>query len=243
VFLYKGVGMKIVVIGGSGLIGTKLVNKLRQECHEVITASPSTGVNTLTGEGLLDTAVMNFFETSGRNLMSAEATTGVTYHVALSIVGTERMQGSGYFRAKMTQEELIKSSEIPYTIVRATQFFEFVEGIAEASTVEQTVRLTTALFQPIASDDVVAALADVALAAPINGIIEVAGPESLPMDEAARRLLNAKKDTRQVIGDMNVGYFGMKIDDQSLRPSGGSPRIGSIRFDDWISYSMAKSKG
>ena len=191
--------MKIVVIGGSGLIGTKLVNSLRQQGHEVVAASPSSGVNTLTGEGLAealagaqvvvdvanspsfeDKAVLEFFETSGRNLLAAEAAAGVGHHVALSVVGTDRLLASGYFRAKMAQENLIKASKIPYTIVRSTQFFEFVGGIAQSATDGQTVRLSPALMQPIASDDVAAALADVALGAPVNGTVEMAGPERIP---------------------------------------------------------------
>ena len=200
--------MKIVVIGGSGLIGKKLVNNLRQQGHEVVAASPSSGVNTLTGEGLAealtgaevvvdvanspsweDKAVMEFFETSGRNLLAAEAAASVRHHVALSVVGTERLLASGYFRAKMAQENLIKASRIPYTIVRATQFFEFVGGIAESATDGQTVRLPPALMQPIASDDVAAALADIAVQEPLNGTVEVAGPEPIRMDELVRRFL------------------------------------------------------
>jgi uncharacterized protein YbjT (DUF2867 family) len=212
--------MKIVVIGGSGLIGTKLVNILRQQGHEVVAASPSTGVNTLTGEGLKqalagadvtvdvanapsweDKAVMDFFETSGRNLLSAEATTGVRHHVALSVVGTERLLASGYFRAKLAQETLIKASHIPFTIVRATQFFEFAGGIAQFATEGGTVRLPSGLMQPIVSDDVAAALADVAIAEPLNDTVEVAGPEPVRMDELIRQYLSAKGDSRKVITD------------------------------------------
>ena len=202
--------MKIVVIGGSGLIGKRLVNNLRQRGHEVVAGSPSTGVNTITGEGLTETlagaevvvdvanapvwedkAVLEFFETSGRNLLAAEAAAGVGHHVALSVVGTERLLASGYFRAKMAQENLIKASKIPFTIVRATQFFEFVGGIAQFSTEGATVRLPSALMQPIAADDVAAAMAEVAIAEPLNDTVEVAGPESIQMDELVRRFLSA----------------------------------------------------
>ena len=219
--------MKIVVIGGSGLIGTKLVSILRERGHEVVAASPSSGVNALTGEGLSealagaqvvvdvanspsfeDKAVLEFFETSGRNLLAAEAAAGVRHHVALSVVGTDRLLASGYFRAKMAQEELIKASKIPYTIVRATQFFEFVGAIAQSATDGQTVRLPPALMQPIVSDDVAAALADVALAKPLNGTVELAGPEPIRMDELVRQFLVAIADTRQVITDPQARYFG-----------------------------------
>ena len=229
--------MKIVVIGGSGLIGTKLVNNLRQQGHEVVAASPSSGVNTLTGEGLAealagaqvvvdvanspsfeDKAVLEFFETSGRNLLAAEAAAGVGHHVALSVVGTDRLLESGYFRAKMAQENLIKASTIPYTIVRATQFFEFVGGIAQSGTDGQTVRLSPALMQPIASDDVAAALADVAVGAPVNGTIELAGPEPIRLDELVRRFLSATQDPREVITDVHARYFGAELNDQSPHP-------------------------
>src|SRR5881397_2739696 len=204
--------MKIVVIGGSGLIGKKLVNNLRKQGHEVVAASPSSGVNAITGEGLAnalagaqavvdvanspsfeDTAVLNFFETSGRNLLAAEATAGVGHHVALSVVGTDRLLASGYFRAKMAQENLIKASPIPYTIIRATQFFEFVGGIAQAATEGQTVRLPPVLMQPIMSDDVAAALVQVAVDAPLNGTVELAGPEPIRLDELVRRFLSARR--------------------------------------------------
>jgi uncharacterized protein YbjT (DUF2867 family) len=247
--------MKIVVIGGSGLIGTKLVNNLRQQGHEVVAASRSSGVNTMTGEGLAealtgaqvvvdvanspsfeDKAVLEFFETSGRNLLAAEAAAAVRHHVALSVVGTDRLLASGYFRAKMAQENLIKASSIPYTIVRATQFFEFVSGIAQSATDGQTVRLSPALMQPIASDDVAAALADVAIAKPLNGTVELSGPEPIRMDELVRRFLVASQDTRQVITDPQARYFGIAVNDQSLTP-GDNPRIGSTRFEDWLSRS------
>src|SRR6266481_1317129 len=212
--------MKIVIIGGSGLIGKKVVNNLRQRGHEVVPASPSSGVNTITGEGLADAlrgaqvvvdvanaplwedkAVLEFFETSGRNLLAAGAAAGVKHHVALSVVGTDRLLASGYFRAKMAQEQLIKASQIPYTIVRATQFFEFAGGIAQNATEGASVRLPSALMQPIAADDVAALLADVAVSEPKNGMLEIAGPEQIRQDELIRRFLNATGDARKVIND------------------------------------------
>jgi uncharacterized protein YbjT (DUF2867 family) len=248
--------MKIVVIGGSGLIGTKLVNNLRQHGHEVVAASPSSGVNTITGEGLAkaltgaqvvvdvanspsweDTAVLDFFETSGRNLLAAEGAAGVGHHVALSVVGTDRLLASGYFRAKMAQENLIKASKIPFTIVRATQFFEFVGAIAQFSTEGATVRLPSALMRPIVSDDVAAALADVAIAEPLNDTVEVAGPEPIRMDELVRRFLSAKGDPRKVITDVRALYYGTEVNDQSLVP-GDNPRLGPTRFEDWLSQSI-----
>ena len=251
--------MKIVVIGGSGLIGSKLVNNLRPLGHEVVAASPSSGVNTITGEGLAealagaqvvvdvanspsweDKAVLEFFETSGRNLLAAEAAAGVGHHIALSVVGTERLLASGYFRAKMAQENLIKASKVPYTIVRATQFFEFVKGIAQAATEGQTVRLPPALMQPIVSDDVAAVLAEVAINAPVNGMIETAGPEPIRQDELVRRFLSANKDARKVVTDVHARYYGMELNDQSLTP-GDNPRIGPTRFEDWLSRSAAQS--
>ena len=247
---------KIVVIGGSGLIGAKLVKNLRQQGHEVLPASPSSGVNTITGEGLADAlagaqvvvdvanapswedkAVLEFFETSGRNLLAAEATAGVGHHVALSVVGTDRLLTSGYFRAKMAQENLIKGSPIPYTIVRATQFFEFVGAIAQSATEGQTVRLPPAMMQPIVSDDVAAALADIAVEQPLNGTIELAGPEPIPMDELVRRFLSANRDARKVTTDVHAGYFGTAVNDQSLTP-GNNPRLGPTRFDDWLRRSI-----
>ncbi len=248
--------MKIVVIGGSGMIGKKLVNNLRERGHEVIAASPSTGVNTVTGEGLAqalagaqvvvdvanapsweDSAVLAFFETSGRNLLAAEAAAGVGHHVALSVVGTDRLLASGYFRAKLAQENLIKAAKIPYTIVRATQFFEFVGGIAQSAAAGQTIRLPPVLMQPIVSDDVAAALADIAATPPLNGTVELAGPEPIRMDELVRRFLSASHDTRQVITDPQAGYFGTLVNDQSLTP-GDHPRLGPTRFADWLSRSM-----
>jgi len=248
--------MKIVVIGGSGLIGTKLVNNLRQHGHEVVAASPSSGVNTITGEGLAnalagaqvvvdvanspsfeDKAVLEFFETSGRNLLAAEAADGVGHHVALSVVGTDRLLASGYFRAKMAQENLIKASKIPYTILRSTQFFEFVSGIAQSTTDGQTVRLSPALVQPIVSDDVAAALADIAVEDPVNGTVELAGPEPIRLDELVRRFLSANRDARKVTTDAHALYFGTELNDQSLTP-GENPRIGPTRFEDWLSRSI-----
>ena len=248
--------MKIVVIGGSGLIGKKLVNNLRQHGHEVVAASPSSGVNTLTGEGLAealagaqvvidvanspsfeDKAVLEFFETAGRNLLAAEATAGVGHHVALSVVGTDRLLASGYFRAKMAQENLIKASPIPYTIVRATQFFEFVGAIAQSATDGQTVRLPPALMQPIVSDDVAAAMADVAVEKPVNGTVELAGPEPIRLDELVRRYLSANRDARKVTTDVHARYSGIEVNDQSLTP-GKSARLGPTRFEDWLSRAI-----
>src|SRR5215470_1746919 len=252
--------MKIVVIGGTGLIGKKVVTNLRQHGHEVVAASPSSGVNTVTGEGLAqalagaqvvvdvanapsweDKAVLEFFETSGRNLLAAEAAAGVAHHVALSVVGTERLLASGYFRAKMAQEGLIKASKIPYTIVRATQFFEFVGGIAQFSTVGQTVHLPPALWQPIAADDVASALAEIALEAPVNGIIEIAGPERAGLDQLVGRFLTATKDPREVVTDVNARYYGVLVNDQSLTP-GPNPRIGATFFEDWLERYLTQKK-
>lgn len=247
--------MKVVVIGGTGLIGTKLVKRLREKGHEVVAAARSSGINAVTGEGLAaaltggevvvdvanspsweDKAVLEFFDVSSRNLLAAEAVAGVRHHVALSVVGTERLLDTGYFRAKMAQETLIKAGRIPYTIVRATQFFEFMGGIAQSATVGETVRLSPALMQPIASDDVAAALADAALAAPVNGMIEIAGPERAPQDEFVRRFLSSTGDPRTVIADVHARYFGLQLNDQSLNP-GANPRIGPTRFADWLDQS------
>ncbi|MDX0773107.1 NAD(P)H-binding protein [Sinorhizobium medicae] len=249
--------MKIVVIGGTGLIGSKLVGNLRERGHDVLAAAPNTGVNTITREGLAealngadvvvdvanapvweDKAVLDFFETSGRNLLAAEAAAGVRHHIALSIVGSERLPDNGYFRAKVAQEDLIKASGIPYTILRATQFFEFVGGIAQSATAGQEIRLSPALIQPIASDDVAEALADVAVALPVNGTIEIAGPEAIPLDELVRRFLRATEDQRKVLPDVHARYFGAVLDDQSLTP-GDNPRIGAIRFEDWLGRQAA----
>src|SRR6516165_5861783 len=244
--------MKIVVIGGSGLIGKKLVPILRERGHEAVAASPSSGVNTLTGEGVsesltgahvvvdvsnspswADDAVMEFFKTSTGNLLAAEREAGVGHHVALSVVGADRLPNSGYMRAKVAQEGLIKSGGVPYTIVRATQFFEFVGGIAQAATDGQTVRLPPALMQPIVSDDVAAALARVAVAEPLNRMVELAGPEPIRQDELVRRYLAANKDPRNVITDINARYYGTELNDQSLTP-GENPMLGTTRFEDWL---------
>src|SRR5712672_3371854 len=245
--------MKIVILGGTGLIGSKVVNLLRAGGHEVVAASPSLGINSITGEGLTealtgaqavldvtnspsfeDKAVLEFFETSTRNVLAAEVKTGVGHHVALSIVGSERLPASGYLRAKVAQEKLIKASPIPYTIVRATQFFEFVGGIAQSATQGQTVRLPPVLMQPIASDDVAAVMADAALAEPLNGTVELAGPEPIRQDDHVRQFLNATRDARTVITDSKALYYGIAVNDQSLTP-GDNPRLGPTRFADWLS--------
>jgi len=253
--------MKIVVIGGTGLIGSKVVNLLRAGGHEVVAASPSSGVNTLTGEGLAealkgaqvvvdvanspsfeDKPALDFFETSGRNLLSAEKSAGVKHHVALSVVGTDRLTGSGpgslsgYFRAKMAQENLIKASGIPFTIVHATQFFEFVKSIAKSATGGSTIPLSSVLMQPMASDDVAAAVAEVAVGQPVNGMIEIAGPDQIRQDELVRQYLSATGDARQVVTDAKAGYFGIAVNDQSLVP-GDNPRLGPTHYKDWLSRS------
>jgi uncharacterized protein YbjT (DUF2867 family) len=252
--------MKIVVIGGSGLIGTNVVNRLRARDHEVVAASPASGVNTITGEGLAealsgaevvvdvanspsfeDAAVMEFFETAGRNLMAAEIAAGVKHHLALSVVGAERVPASGYLRAKLAQEKLIKESGVPYTILRSTQFFEFVNGIIDAGADGDVVRLSPALLQPVASDDVAAALAELALGAPRNAMIEVAGPEACPLDKVATKFLAAKGDGRRVIADVHARYFGAELNDRSLTPGEG-PRLGTIRFDDWLATSQGAAR-
>ena len=250
--------MKIVVIGGTGLIGKKVVTNLHQHGHEVVAAAPSTGVNTLTGEGLADALAgaqvvvdvanspsfedqpaMEFFETSGRNLLAAEKTAGVRHHVALSVVGTDRLIGSGpgslsgYFRAKLAQENLIKASGILFTIIRATQFFEFAKGIAQSASDSSTVRLSSVLMQPMVSDDVAAAVTDVALGQPVNGLIEVAGPDQIRQDELVRQFLSATGDARKVITDVNAGYFGIAVNDESLVPGDGA-RLGKMHFSDWL---------
>ncbi len=250
--------MKIVVIGGTGLIGTKVVNNLRHRGHEVIAASPKTGVNTFTGEGLAealrgaqvvvdvanapkweDKAVMEFFQKEGRNLLDAETTAGVRHHVALSIVGADQLPASGYLRAKVAQENLIKASGIPFTIVRSTQFFEFVKGIIQSATQGQTVRLSSALMQPIAADDVATALTGFALAEPINGTVEIAGPEIIRMDELAQRFLSATRDARKVITDAHALYFGTELNDRSLIP-GDNARLAPMRFEEWLNRSTAQ---
>jgi uncharacterized protein YbjT (DUF2867 family) len=254
--------MKFVIVGGTGLIGSKLAKILRQQGHDVTAASPSTGVNTVTGEGLADAlagaqvvvdvanapswedeAVMHFFETSGRNLMTAEAAAGVRHHVALSVVGADRLPDSGYLRAKLAQEKLIRGSSIPYTIVRATQFFEFVGGIAQSASGGQTVRLPSARMQPIAADDVAALLAEVAVGPPQMGLVELAGPEPIRMDELVRRYLSATGDGRRVVVDDGAQYFGTAVDDHSLTPSERPPpgrlRLGSTRFAAWLAAQTA----
>lgn len=244
--------MKIVVIGGSGLIGTKLVDRLRRLGHETIAASPASGVNTITGEGLADVlkdtqvvvdvanspsfedkAALEFFETSGRNLLAAEQAAGVKYHVALSVVGTNRLAESGYFRGKIAQEKLIKASKIPYTIVHSTQFFEFLGGIAQSGTVDQTVHLSPAFVQPIASEDVADAMADFTLRSPLNAIVEIAGPERVRLSELVQRYLSAIHDPRTVTPDVHARYFGAELTDSMLLP-GDSPRIGGINFETWL---------
>lgn len=245
--------MKIVVIGGTGLIGSKTVERLRKKGHSVLAASPNSGVNTITGEGLTnalsgaqvvidlanspsfeDRAVLEFFEASGRNLLAAGVAAGVKHHIALSIVGAERLPKSGYLRAKMAQEKLICHSGIPYTIVHSTQFFEFLGGIAQSATVGDSVPLPSAYFQPIASDDVADIMTDVALSPPINGVIEIAGPEPVRMSDLVARFLKATSDPRKVIADPHARYFGTDLDDRSLVP-GDHPRIGATRFEDWFS--------
>jgi uncharacterized protein YbjT (DUF2867 family) len=247
--------MKIVVIGGTGLIGSKLVKKLREDGHEPLAASPDTGVDTITGEGLAealegaqvvvdvanapaweDAAVLDFFQTSSRNLLAAEKAAGVGHHVTLSVVGSDRLPESGYLRAKVAQEEMVKAGPVPYTILRATQFFEFIGRLADSSTDGGTVRLPPALVQPEAADDVASTLADVAVGAPLNDTVELAGPEVFRLDELARRVLNASDDPRQVTADVHARYFGAELDDRSLIP-GDDARIASTRFEDWLSQS------
>ena len=251
--------MKIVVIGGTGLIGTKLVNNLRQRGHDAVAASPKSGVDTFTGAGVAeavkgaqvvadlanapsweDKAVLEFFETAGHNLLNAEAKAGVGHHIALSIVGADRSPDSGYLRAKVAQENVIKASKVPYTIIRSTQFFEFVKGIAQSATEGQTVRLSPGMMQPIAADDVAAAVTDVALAEPVNSTVTIAGPEPIRMDEFVRRFLSATKDPRKVIADAHARYFGAELNDRSLVPGpGDNPRLGPTRYDDWLKRSAS----
>jgi uncharacterized protein YbjT (DUF2867 family) len=251
--------MKIVVIGGTGLIGSKLVDRLFNAGHDVVAASPDTGVNTFTGDGLAealggaavvvdvsnspsfeDAAVMEFFTTSTGNLLAAEVAAGVGHHVALSVVGTERLTESGYFRAKIAQEKLIRESPIPYTIVHATQFFEFVKSIADAASDGDTVRLAHVLIEPIAADDVAAAVAMISQGPPANGTIEVAGPEQFHLDELIRRGLMARGDSRTVVADPEARYFGAELDERTLVPDNGS-RHGEIRFDDWLARPPARA--
>ena len=248
--------MKIVVIGGTGMIGSRVVKKLREHGHEAIAASPNSGVNSVTGQGLAevmkrasvvvdvsnapsweDTAVMNFFQTATRNLLSFEAAAGVRHHVALSVVGSERMLQSGYFRAKIAQEDLIKGSSVPYSIVRATQFFEFVKGISDFSTDGNKVRLPSALIQPMAADDV----AGVAMGAPENGTAEVGGPEAFHLDELVRQALAAWKDPREVVNDPHAGYYGISLSERTLLP-GPEARLSQTRFKEWLTQSTAQSQ-
>ena len=251
--------MKIVVIGGTGLIGSKLVKRLREKGHEALAASPSSGVNTITGEGLRealagaqvvvdlanapaweDKAVLEFFQTSGRKLLAAEAAAGVGHHLALSIVGTDRMPDNGYFRAKVAQEKLIETSGIPYTIIRSTQFMEFLGGIADSNTTGRTVRISPGLFQPIAADDVAGIVADVTLAAPQTGMVEIAGPERAPFNEIIARYLKAIGDPREVVRDPEARYFGGRVEERSLVPL-GEARLGRIGLDEWLRSSQAKA--
>ncbi|PLQ02433.1 SDR family oxidoreductase [Cupriavidus pauculus] len=250
--------MKIVVVGGTGLIGKKVVARLAAQGHDVLAASPGTGVNALTGEGLAqalagaqvvvdvanspsfeDQAVLHFFETSGRNLAAAEKEAGVAHHVALSVVGTDKLVQSGYFRAKIAQEALIRQAGIPYTIVRSTQFLEFLGGIAQSAGQAETISLTPALIQPIASDDVADAVADAALAAPINGMVDIAGPERFRMSDLVQRYLQATGDTRTVVADPTARYFGADLQEGTLVPEGNA-RLGHIRFEDWNRQQLQK---
>jgi len=249
--------MKIVIIGGTGLIGSKTTAILRQAGHEVLAASPNSGVNTITGEGVKqavsgvqvvidlanspsfeDKAVLEFFQTAGRNLLPAEAAAGVRHHVALSIVGTDRSPDNGYFRAKVAQEKLIEASGVPYTIIRSTQFMEFLKGIADGGTQGGKVRISPGLFQPIAADDVAAFVADVALAAPRNGIVEIAGPDRAPFNEIVARYLKAVGDPREVVRDAEAPYFGSRVEERSLVPL-GEARLGRIGLDEWFRRSRA----
>ncbi|BBK41641.1 NmrA family transcriptional regulator [Allostella vacuolata] len=249
--------MKIVTIGGTGLIGSKVVERLRRKGHAVIAASPNTGVNTITGEGLADAldgaavvidlanspsfedkAVLDFFETSGRNLLGAEKTAGVQHHVALSVVGAERLPGSGYLRAKMAQERLIRASHIPYTIIHSTQFLEFLGAIAQSATVGNTVTVSSAYFQPIASDDVADAVADFALSAPTNGVVEIGGPDAVRMSDLVATFLKRSNDPREVIADPRAPYFGTELAERSLVPGSGA-RLGHIGFEQWFGRSEA----
>lgn len=250
--------MKIVVIGGTGLIGSRLVKKLREHGHEAIAASPNTGVNSITGEGLAealkgaavvvdvtnspsweDAAVLKFFETSTRNLLAHEAAAGVGHHVALSVVGTERLSESGFFRAKIAQEKLIKASSVPYSIVEATQFFEFLKGLADISMVGNKVHLPPVLFQPMAADDVAIGVARVAAGPPLNGTVEIAGPEQFRLDDLVRRRLAALQDPREVVADPNARYSGARVSERTLVP-GSTARLGETRFDTWLRQSTGQ---
>lgn len=251
--------MKIVVIGGSGLIGSRLVRKLREGGHQVLPAAPDTGVNTVTGQGLAqalagaevvvdvsnspsfeDAAVLEFFKTSAANLLDAEAAAGVGHHVALSVVGTDRLSESGYFRAKIAQENLISNSSIPYSIVRATQFFEFIKRIADEATDGNTVRVAPVLFQPMAAEEVASAVGNIAVGRPVNGIFEVAGPQQFRLDELIRRLLSEDDDPRQVITDRHARYFGAQLGERTLLPGDGA-RLAQTRLDDWLGQIVVTS--
>jgi len=251
--------MKIVVIGGTGLIGSKLVKKLGEQGHEAVAASPKTGINSITGEGLAaalngasavvdvtnspsweDAAVLSFFETSTRNLLAGEAAAGVGHHVALSVVGTERMLESGFFRAKLAQENVIKASSIPYSIVRATQFFEFVKQIADYATEGNRVRLASALIQPMAADDVASALVRIATSSPVNGSIEIGGPEQFGLDQLVRQYLAAFQDSREVISDPQARYYGIQVSERTLVPDNDA-RLGETRFADWLTQATKQA--
>ena len=252
--------MKIVIIGGTGLIGSKVVSKLDEEGHQAVPAAPNTGVNTLTGEGLPevledaavvvdvsnspsfeDAAVLNFFETSTRNLLAAEAVAGVRHHVVLSIVGTDRLQDSGYMRAKKAQEDLIRKSSIPYSIVHATQFFEFLKGIADTATDGNVVHIAPVLFQPMAAEDVATAVAKVAVGSPVNGVVEVAGPQPFRMDELVRRFLAARNDPRKVVADPQARYFGAVLTERSLLPGEGA-KLADTSYEEWLKESAGSKR-
>ena len=253
--------MRVVVIGGTGLIGSKLVNKLREHGHEAVAAAPNTGVNTLTGEGLAevlkaasvvvdvsnspsweDAAVLKFFETSTRNLLTYEAAAGVEHHVALSVVGTDQLSESGYFRAKIAQEKLIQESSIPYSIVHATQFFEFLKGLADISMVGDKVHLPPVLFQPMAADDVASGVERVAVGPPVSGIVEIGGPEQFRVDELVRRRLASLNDPREVVADPNARYSGAKLSERTLVP-GNNAQLGETTFETWIAQSAGQIPG
>jgi uncharacterized protein YbjT (DUF2867 family) len=252
--------MKIVVIGGTGLIGSKTVQKLKEQGHDAVAAAPNTGVNTLTGEGLAEAlagaevvidvsnspsfeerAATNFFQTSGRNITAAEVSAGVPHHVALSVVGTDRLQDSGYFRAKLAQETLIRNSPVPYSLIHATQFFEFIRTIADISTVNGAVRLPPVQFQPMAAEDVASAVADVALGTPLNSTIEIGGPETFTLDEGVRKVLTFDRDQRSVVADPSAPYYGVQVSQRTLVPEPGV-RLGSIRLDWWLEHVPAPPK-